>query len=763
MGYKAKSVFHNQKATDILENLRKDYPSYARIDEALFVLANSYIESQEMPKAGAVLSEIAERYPNSPVLKQASLLLGDFYFDKTQFAKAETYYQKAAQDEKIQSYVFYKMAWVSMNLNQASRALQYFEKVIALRAQAQASGGDYSKEAAREIVFPALEVHKVQGLSAYLDQALKDPELIRLSLNTAARSFMQKSDFSRASEVLSLLQKRYPESPENEDWVSNQLKAEEALGRTSEVKALVAKLGQMPGAASKIQAQVLNSAKKFHAEGQKASEGPEKVRLFDLAISYYEAFLQNPSTPEMTAQVHFFMGEALYARGRFMEASTHYELSSQTPSEVQAKAGWNWFLTAEKLAEGFKYQGKALQATTPNDEKYLAAAQAIQTIPAITLDQKRKASYQSARLLYQLNDLDRALPVFQALAERFAGTAEGKLSAQLVLDIYNLRQDFKSVAQYAKAYQAQADSGTKAEFGQLEQKALLKTIQEEEALAKTQTGDAKISAFASVAERYSDFVKNYPQSALVDGALWAALQNFAIVAAEKGGADTLHALKASFELLTTKYANSTYAPQAITLMGKFLSLRKISAEDVREFSRYRNIWEAQMQKEPREKRGLMAMLVFKLSNESQKRAMLKDFASLPKTEDNKEANAYVELEKVKALRDKLVAIPLTQLKLLKKNTAQKMELLDKLQADVTAVVKLQVAIPALEALKVLGDGYMKVAQSMRSAPIPKGLEGENLAKYREIVSGAAQDLEAKGKEALRLADEKSKEIDLSAT
>lgn len=764
-GDKAESTQHNTKAIEILELLRREHSGYQRLDEALFVLANSYIGARQMDKAGAVLSDVAEKYPQSPILKQASLLLGDYYFDKSDFVKAGLYYQTAALEERVQSYVFYKMAWVSQNLNRAAEALKYFEKVLALRANSQNTGGDYSKEAAREIVFPALEIHKVQGLSTYLDRAIGDSELIKISLSTAARAFMQKSDFSRASEVFSILQTRYPQSSELEDWMSTQLKAEEALGRSSEVRTLVAKLGQLPGAA-KLQAQVLNSAKKFHSEAQKSTDPKEKNRLYDLAISYYQAFLQTPAAADPMAEAHFNLGEAYYARNLFAQAAEEYETSTKTKTAVQAKAAWNWFLTSERLAEGFRYQGKTLQATTANDEKYLAAARAIQEIPGITVDQKRKASYQSARLLYQLNDWDRALPVFQALASQYAGTYEGKLSSQLVLDIYNLRKDFKNVAQFARAYQAQADSGTKAELSLLEQKAMLKTIEEDEAAAKAQTGDQKIDALLQVAHRYSEFAKTYPHSSLVDAALWAAIQGYATVVAEKGVGrrdDPYLSLKAAFENLTSRYANSHFAPQAIQLMGKLMSLRKINSDEVREFSKFRSAWSSLIAKEPRESRGLMGMLVFKLSSEHEKKALLREFASLPKTEDNREANAYVELEKVKKLRDKITSISLSNLKLLKKNTKQKMDLLDKLQGDVTVVVKLQFPVPALEALKVLGDAYMKVGQSLRLAPIPKGLQGENLQKYKSIVSDAASDLESKGKEAFRLADEKSKEIDLSAS
>ncbi len=761
---KQQASLHVNKALEALEKLRSEYPNYQRLDEALFVLGNSYIETKQMEKAGSVLAEISEKYPQSPVLKEASMLLGDFYFGKQQFAKAEGYYQTAAKDPKVQSYVFYKLAWVSMNLQQPARALQYFERVLALKEQSESSGGDYSREASREMVFAALEVHKSKGIVSYLQNTLKDPELIQISLSTLAKGLLQRSDFSGASDIYGVLQTSFPQSGDVPEWISAQLKAEESLGRTSKLGSLVARLNESAGAdSSKVQSQVYNTAKKFHAEAKKTLDAAQRDRLYDMSIGYYQAFLQAQLPETQKSEATFYMGEAYYARGRFSEAALAYESAARSGGAIQKQAAWNWFLTAEKLADGFKYQGKTFKAASSSDEKYFEAARFVQNVDGITLDQKLKASYQSARLLYQLNDLERALPMFQQIAERYPSNSEGKLSAQLVLDIYNLRKDYKSVSQYAKAYQSGADSGTKAELNQLAQKAELKNIQEEEEAAKVATGEAKLEGLHAVAQKYFQFSQANPHSSHVDAALWAAIQNFAYVAAEAGSHrdESFSSLRNSFDLLTSKYANSSFSSKAINLMGKLLAFRKMKSKDLIEYARFRSHWESQMKSEPRESRGAMGMLVYKLSNDRDRNRLVREFASLPNTPDNREAYAYAQLERVKAQKSKMYSVPLNNLKTLTINTQKKMDLLDRLKDEVTSLAKLQIASPALEGLKILGDGYNHMADAMRRAPVPKSLTGENLEKYHSIVSEAARDLESKGHEAHKLADEKAREIDLS--
>jgi tetratricopeptide (TPR) repeat protein len=751
------------KALKDLEAIRVEFPGFKRLDEALFILANTYMDVGDMGKAGEILAEVADKFPQSSILKQAALLLGDYYFDKNQYMKAEGYYQTAAADSKIQSYVFYKLAWVSLNQNQAAKALQYFGKVIALRAAG--NSGDYAKDAAREMVFPALEVYSSKKVIPYLERVLQDAELVQSSLTTLTRALMQKAEFEQASQLFESLETTYPQSPQMNDWVTNHIKAEEAMGRTNKITTLVSRLGQSAmgagGAASpQVLAQLLSSAKKFHSEAQKAKSEQDRNHLYDLAIGYYQAFLQATQQDGVYFQTEFYMGEALFARARLSEAAQAYEVAAKNKSDVQNQAAWNWFLTAEKLAVGFRYQGTSFHATDATDEKYLEAARHLQTVDGVKLEQKRKASYQSARLLYQLNDLERSLPVFQTLAERFPDSQEGKLSAQLVLDIYNLRKDYKAVAEFARSYQKTADGSSKSEYSHLEQQALLKSIEEEERVAKADTTGNKFSAFEKVGERYFEYAKTYPQSVHVDAALWAAVQNFAAVAAEQHD-KTFSNLRASFQMLTSKYSNSKYSDQAIDLMGRFLAYQGVDESIAKDYSIYRSAFLKVMRAEPRERRGTLASFIYKMSDGSERKALVREFEDMPLTDSNREMVARAKLLKLEVLKTKLAEISLSNPKTLGKNTQAKIRMLEDLQAAVMEHLKMKVAETAVESLQILAEGYGQVAKALRSAPAPKSLKGEDLEKYRAAVNEKAGSLDEKGKEALRLAEEKAKEFNLS--
>jgi len=760
-GDKVGSEARIMKAIQMLEDLRKEHPGYQDLDKALFVLANAYMERRMVAQAGSVLADIADRYPDSPVIQEASLLLGDHYFAEKQFARAESYYLKAATDPKIRSYVHYKLGWVAVNQDQPAKALKYLEMVLNERGGAN----DYSKDAAKEMIWPAVQVHGVNKVVPYLESTLKDPQLVESSLSSLALGLQQKDQHTAASQLYESLRSKYPTSASTTEWMMAQIKSEEALGHIQKVQQLVTEAaGTVDANNPQALAMLLQNANKFHSEAQKAKDLQQKLKSYDMAIVYYQAYTNKilPTDPGyLPAQ--FYLGEALFSRERFVDARAAYELASKGPSSEQTQAAWNWLLSAEKLADGFSFKGSNFQATTSNDEKYLEAARFVQSIPGITLAQKRRASYQSARLLYQLNDYDRALPVFQALAESHAQTEEGRLSSQLVLDIYNLKKDYKRVAELARSYRSvAADSSNRSELSGIEEKATIKSIQEEEREAKSKTGEARISDLHRVGQKYLEYAKAYPKSNLVDGALFAAFQNLTEVAVERKATEYSE-MKEAFGLLTTKYAASKHKSEAVTLMGKFLAVRRLDPEQLREYRQFRDSWVRLLSDENREERGRMGMLIWRLSNDDQRRSLESDFIRLPMTDSNREAIAHAKLTKVRVLHDKFSGIQLSKLKTLQKNTATKVNLLEQLQRDVTELAGLKVGEITVAGLNVLADAYLNMSSSFRTAPIPSQLSGENLQRYQGVVSEKAGEFEAKGQEARKLASETAKDLNLSGS
>jgi TolA-binding protein len=742
LGQASRTSLYVQKAVNILEQLRELHPHYDRIDEALLVLASTYLENGDQGKAGPVLAEIADRFPNSPIMDQASFLLGDFYFERGRYPQARQFYEKATLKEKSRAYAHYKLAWVSIKESQPAKALQHFETVIRLAGTGKESF-DYTNDAAREIVWPAFEVHRASGVVAYLEKALQNKDLFQKSLEGLATGLEARDEFKLASQIYDELLNRFNGNAKTNDWLMAQLKIEEKLGRSDRVGHLLAKLGQGGARSSEeLQAMIYSSAKKFHGMAQQEKEPTRKAQLYDQAIAYYQAFNQVGLAGAKAAEIQFFFGEALYARSRFAEAIKAYQFSAETVNDKQLDALWSWYLTSEKLAPGFRYQGKERQALSSGDENFLIVAKKVAENSSISLDRRRTASYQSARLVYQLNDFDRALPIFKELAEKFPGTKEAELSAQLVLDIYNLRQDYQAVARYARDFQTSASGSVKNEFQSLEQKAAFKAIQDAEVSAKASPESGRASELKAVAARYNDFARQYPGAQLVDAAIWAAIQLYVNAADLQKDAE-FGELRASFQTLVREYPNSRFKKEAIRLFGLFLADRQPSESFLSAYRDYRDDWARQMRAEPAADRGALGMIVYKLSSDEQKRALEKEFASLPFSPANRIALAYGKKKELREIKETYDAINLSSLKTLASNTKKKISQLDKLQGSVTKFVELGVADLSVEALELLAQANEQLAFEMRNAPEPKTLVGEDLQTYRTAVNEKAKEFDAR--------------------
>lgn len=745
-------IFTN-KAVESLEKLRRNYPTYERMDEALLVLATTYLERGDEASAGPVLADIGDRFPNSPIMAQASYLLGDYYYNQGRLAQAATYYQKATAHEKAKAYAFYKLAWIAIKQSRPGLALKNFEKVLEINSKEGDKSFDYSRDAAREMVWPALEVYKASRVISYLEKIMPSQDLLKSSLTSFGSDLIEKDEFRLSSEVYSYLINRFPGDASTADWIAGQLKAEEQLGRSSKIVELVSKLNSMQGSqgdTEKLQSQIYSSAKKYHALAQKEKEEKLKAKYYDQAIAYYRAFDQLGLTGPKSAETKFYEGEALYARGQYAEAVDAYEAATLTPNDKSADALWSLYLTTEKLAPGFQYSGKELQQTTPMDEKFLAAARQVAQSEALSFDKRRKASYQSARLLYQLNDFERSLPIFKALAEQYPTSEEGKLSAQLVLDIYNLRNDYKSVAEYARSFQSSSDSKSKSELTLIEQKATFKTIQENEERAKQASDSQKPELLKQVADQYMQFARQYPTSTLVDSSVWAAIQLYA-TSASMSGDKSFQALRSSFDLLSSRYSKSKYLTQAINLMGEFLALQKADPSILGNYLPYRSQWLTLMKKETPSKRGVYGQMLYEMSNEAQKRALENEFASLPVSPENRKLIALYRIRGIRASLGAYKKISLSSLSALKTNTQKKLNALDRFKNEVTEFVKLGDPTLAVESLNLLAGAYSHMAQEMRGAPIPKALQGADKEKYQMAVEEKARSFDVQSQEARALA------------
>ena len=163
--------------------------------------------------------------------------------------------------------------------------------------------------------------------------------------------------------------------------------------------------------------------------------------------------------------------------------------------------------------------------------------------------------YKVAQIYYQYNHLDEAIARFSEIAENHpnyefeGGIRAAEVSANLVLDSYNLKEDYESVNAWATKFYNNpklARGKFKAELAEVLEKSAFKLVNKLEARKE----------YAKAAEAYLAFVASYPKSGIAEEALNNASIDFF----------KAKMLDRSVEVrqdLIRRYPRSKYVPDAI--------------------------------------------------------------------------------------------------------------------------------------------------------------------------------------------------------
>ena len=180
-------------------------------------------------------------------------------------------------------------------------------------------------------------------------------------------------------------------------------------------------------------------------------------------------------------------------------------------------------------------------------------------LPAI----KFKAAY----LYYKHNHFVSAAERYFEIIERWPGDPLAKKAANLILDSLNVQKKWDELAGYASKFKdnrrlTRNDKKFQEEVQTLLEGATYLSIQTAEKKARTMDGEPKETALGSVAERFSKFQHDFPESKYADKAIYSAVLIY-------NQADELdHAIEAS-ELMKKRYPKSEQTQRNDWLLAEF--------------------------------------------------------------------------------------------------------------------------------------------------------------------------------------------------
>lgn len=541
---------YNKKAVQLYQWYLRDNPRSANIDQVLFFLGYNSMALNQNALGIKYYEKLSKEFPNSEFLTEANLSLADHYFDlgtrktsnnRAEFAKAEKHYKEVLKTKsRLTPVATYKLAWVYFKLGRAKDALVYISRLVKdgkSNDERMASAQRLAREAQKELPMFYSQVGDYNRSVEYFKALLPANEVNR-SLEALAMMYSDAGNRAGANFLLDYLAQNAAISEEKifEFAYKKYLLAESKSGvvnTRNEVFAMVQKFGpQSPWGKKNAKqgfykdaiSQMESTLRAYTLEVHKLAQNNEDLYNMKKAEEAYKLYDHNFASFDKKGEMRFFYAELLYDMKDYYKASELYHSISQKKTEYSSKAELNALLSLEKLlpsSEQIKAQvGKSTEILKLNaaEERFKSYAETYLKNPKNT-ENRVEVMYKLASMLYSHNYLDEAEKYFKQVSAEFPKTQYAEYSTNLILDIYNLRKDYKGLERVGlEILQSNATTNQTIakDVKSMVEKSAFKNAEEIEKKGKP----------LDASKAYLDFYKKYPRSELAGLALYNAALNF---------------------------------------------------------------------------------------------------------------------------------------------------------------------------------------------------------------------------------------------
>lgn len=465
---------YNKKAIELYSWYIKDFPTSKKLDQAYFFMGYNFVELGQFKKGTGYYEKLTKEYPRSIYVTESHFATAEYYFENNDYKKAGENYKAVLKSPKSRIYPFamYKLAWCQYRLGQPAIAINYLEKVIGLSEENVSGGSDDGKqvnrirladEAYNDLILFYPDVKSYESASTYFER-MGGEKRVYSSLEKLGYLYSDRGQREAAKYVFGQLIEMNPDSPKNFDF-QYQIVQNYAAG----------------GSRQTFRAELFNWITNYNAESSWSRANPKEMqKSYDTRESTLRGYIlnehkalqksRNPTGQKLTknlyelyvkefdrsknaAEMRFFYGELLYDMNEFENASTQYKwvIQNAPTSQYNGPATLNVILATEKSLpsekELEKIRGQSLDPFPFNkEEQDFAAAAENYSTKFPKAEKALDIKFKLGRLYYSHNYFDQALGIFKSIVKEHPRTDFGKYSANLILDIYNLRKDYEGLS-----------------------------------------------------------------------------------------------------------------------------------------------------------------------------------------------------------------------------------------------------------------------------------------------------------------------------
>ncbi|MBC7372350.1 MAG: tetratricopeptide repeat protein, partial [Bdellovibrionaceae bacterium] len=541
---------YNKRAIQLYEWFERDFPKDAKMDQALFFLGYNYFEMGNNAKGAEYYVRLNKTFPNSPFVNESHFALGEFYFENEKWTDAYKEYTYVIKDKKhrLHTFALYKGAWCLFRIGKSQQALSYLEYIIkTAKNESEATSQSrrainknrLEQEALRDIVIFYAEAKPASDAMAYFRGLVGDGDITPY-LEKLAYYYSDKGGKDDARDVFKMLIGEKPDAPKAFDWqyqiVQNFFYAKNSPKFREELYVWIknfapnspwynanAKNKELIDNSNKLRETTLRN---YVLQQHQTAQNSHAAFSTKAAYEGYGFYLEEFGALPIAADMHFYFGELLYDMKRYDEAAVQYKwvIDNAAQSKFADKAGSNLILALEKgVPPDSELQKKIAnslepQPLDPKVDRFIKASQwYISKFPKS--EKAAEIKFRIGRLYYMHNQFDDATKVFREIIQGYPKTKYAEYSANLLLDMFNMRKDYAGLEKAAAellAVPSIAGSQVGKDIKNVMEKANFKKGQDLE-------GEKK---FAESAQAYEAFAKSNPRSELASNAVFNAGVNY---------------------------------------------------------------------------------------------------------------------------------------------------------------------------------------------------------------------------------------------
>lgn len=841
-----------QKAAKLYEWFLKDFPKDRKRDQALFFMGYVSFELGKEKEGSKFYAELTKKFPRSLYVSEANFALGEFYFEREDWKPSLKYYTATLKDKKSRlfSFALYKRAWAKYRMGLVGKGLIDLESVVKRARYAKKRGESknsnkirLASEALRDMVLFYSEVGNYKTAESYFRKWGGKKQYIKM-LDSLSLYYSSRGQFEQARFTLKTLISKQPFAPKAFEYQKQIVQNYQAAGKRAHFKKELwlwvldygkdsqwyAKNQTNKEVISESDAEREKALRNYTLAYHKQAQNTKSVAAFRQAKDGYRLYLDKFSQSDKIDEMYFFFGELLYDMKSYSSASEMYAwvVKNSPKSKYHSQAALNQVLALEKELpnenEIMKIVGntkemvempKTVRVFIIRSQEYLKLYPKGDTATEIR--------FKVGRLYYQHNHFDKAEQFFREIVKTDPKSKYSGYSANLILDIYNLKGDYKGLAKIGTSILN--TSGIK------DPKILegVKTIVEKAAFKAGQDFEAKKN-YVGAAAAYQKFAKTYPDSVLTSTAYFNAAVNAeraglileAIPLYERVKKDNTprnaNLRKKSILLQASLYEKTGDLEKAALIYESYGDLYKTDKLRADLYFNAARIWDGSgkvrkavityskylatsTKRDKNDANYYIAKMYFGVKNLNQADSFFRKYVNSGSANQEFAAEAYYSLGEIQDMRNRNSAALVWYRRTIDKTggnkpkviyykaaaklkqvlaeydrfaaikiprnparqaavVQQKLAMLQKLNLSFASVIKFNSGEQIISSLIWAAKANDHMAKAILEAPLPSGLSGNDLEKYKEQIERIAEPMENVALEKYEQAIEKAFELDI---